>query len=131
MSKRKTAVAEARIDVERIADSCGYGVPLMRFERKRTQYDAWLEKKVRDDALDDYVADEMSHSAMHLINRDESRHIAIDFHMTEKYSSDEYWAVQRRPTVRELARGLRSLAKMSGQHAGRRLVVRDIEDPLG
>jgi hypothetical protein len=45
-----------RIDVERIADSCGYGVPLMRFEKRRTQYDAWLEKQLRDSALDDYVA---------------------------------------------------------------------------
>ena len=26
-----------RVDVERIADSCGYGVPLMSFEGKRTQ----------------------------------------------------------------------------------------------
>ena len=46
-----------RVDVERIADSCGYGVPLMRFEAKRTQYDAWMEKKLRDDALDAYVAE--------------------------------------------------------------------------
>jgi hypothetical protein len=46
-----------RVDVERIADSCGYGVPLMRFEGKRTQYDAWMAKKLRDDALDAYVAD--------------------------------------------------------------------------
>jgi hypothetical protein len=46
-----------RIDVERVADSCGYGVPLMQFEGKRTQYDAWVDKKVRDGALDDYVAE--------------------------------------------------------------------------
>jgi hypothetical protein len=46
-----------RVDVERIADSCGYGVPLMRFEGKRTQYDAWVEKKVRDGGLDAYVAE--------------------------------------------------------------------------
>ena len=44
------------VRVERIADSCGYGVPLMRFDGKRTQYDAWVDKKVRDDALDHYVA---------------------------------------------------------------------------
>jgi Pyridoxamine 5'-phosphate oxidase len=46
-----------RVDVERIADSCGYGVPFMRFEGKRTQYEAWMEKKLRDDALDAYVAE--------------------------------------------------------------------------
>ena len=46
-----------RVDVERIADSCGYGVPLMRFEAKRTQYDRWVEQKVRDGGLDAYVAE--------------------------------------------------------------------------
>lgn len=66
-------------------------------------------------SLDDYVDDEMSHRAMHLINRDESRHIAIDFHMTEHYSSDEYMAELRkrpRPSVREIATALRTLATM-------------------
>src|SRR6187551_2616713 len=46
-------------------------------------------------SLDDYVNDEMSHRAMHLINRDESRHIAVDFHMTEYYCSDEYLEIVR------------------------------------
>ena len=46
-----------RIDVQRVADSCGYGVPLMRFDGKRSQYDAWVDKKVRDGALEDYVAE--------------------------------------------------------------------------
>jgi len=66
-------------------------------------------------SLDDYVADEMSHRAMHLINRDESRHIAVDFHMTETYCSDEYLAEIRkrpRPSVRELARMSRVLLTM-------------------
>lgn len=66
-------------------------------------------------SLDDYVADEMSHQAMHLINRDESRHIAVDFHMTEFYCSDEHLAeIARRPrsSARELARMARSLATM-------------------
>ena len=66
-------------------------------------------------SLDDYVADEMSHRAMHLINRDESRHIAVDFHMTEFYCSDEYAEIIRarpRPSVREMARMARVLAMM-------------------
>jgi hypothetical protein len=46
-----------RIDVERIADSCGYGVPLLRFDGRRTQYDAWVDKKTRDGGFDDYVAE--------------------------------------------------------------------------
>jgi Pyridoxamine 5'-phosphate oxidase len=46
-----------RVDVERVSDSCGYGVPLMQFDGKRTQYDAWVDKKVRDGGLEDYVAE--------------------------------------------------------------------------
>jgi hypothetical protein len=34
-------------DVTRVADSCGYGVPLMSFEGLRPHADAWAEKKVR------------------------------------------------------------------------------------
>jgi hypothetical protein len=66
-------------------------------------------------SLDDYVDDDMSHQAMHLINRDESRHIAVDFHMTEHYCSDEHLAEirKRRPTSkREMARMLRVVATM-------------------
>jgi len=43
-------------------------------------------------AIDDFVKDEMSAAAMELINRDESRHIAIDYHMAEYYASDAYEA---------------------------------------
>jgi hypothetical protein len=66
-------------------------------------------------SLDDYVADEMSHAAMHLINRDESRHIAVDFHMTEHYCSDDYLAEIRRrprPSVKDIASGTAALARM-------------------
>jgi predicted pyridoxine 5'-phosphate oxidase superfamily flavin-nucleotide-binding protein len=46
------AVDEARravivVAVERIADSCGYGVPLMAYEEQRPHLDAWAEKKLR------------------------------------------------------------------------------------
>ncbi len=66
-------------------------------------------------SLDDYVADDMSHRAMHLINRDESRHIAIDFHMTEVYASDAHLVAAKlrpRPSLRELADGVRAVATM-------------------
>jgi hypothetical protein len=33
------------VDIERIADSCGYGVPVMPYEAERTQLDAWVERK--------------------------------------------------------------------------------------
>jgi Pyridoxamine 5'-phosphate oxidase len=36
-----------RIDVECIADSCGYGVPLMRYEGERRQLAEWTDKRLR------------------------------------------------------------------------------------
>jgi hypothetical protein len=49
-----------RVDVERIADSCGYGVPLMSYEGERPQSRAWAQTKLAKGgpgALDDYVAE--------------------------------------------------------------------------
>jgi hypothetical protein len=34
-----------RVEVSRISDSCGYGVPLMRFEGERSQMIEWAERK--------------------------------------------------------------------------------------
>jgi hypothetical protein len=52
------ARAIVRVDVERIADSCGYGVPLMDYAGERPQAAAWVERKLAQSptALDDYVA---------------------------------------------------------------------------
>ena len=33
------------VDVRRISDSCGYGVPLMKYEGERSQLHLWAEKK--------------------------------------------------------------------------------------
>jgi predicted pyridoxine 5'-phosphate oxidase superfamily flavin-nucleotide-binding protein len=41
---RRTVVV---VHVERIADSCGYGVPLMGYEGERPHHDAWAQKKLR------------------------------------------------------------------------------------
>ena len=50
-------------------------------------------------SIDDYVDDDMSRQAMVLINRDESRHIAIDYYMVEHYSSDAYLeSIRDRPS---------------------------------
>src|SRR5579883_3191336 len=43
-------------------------------------------------SINDFVHDAMSEEAMRLINRDESRHIAIDYHMVEYYASAAYLA---------------------------------------
>ncbi|MDQ6748217.1 MAG: pyridoxamine 5'-phosphate oxidase family protein [Candidatus Dormibacteraeota bacterium] len=51
--------AVIRVGVERIADSCGYGVPLMRYEGERRNSRAWAEGKLAKagpDALEDYKA---------------------------------------------------------------------------
>lgn len=58
-------------------------------------------------SIDGFVDDAMSSEVMTRINRDESRHIAIDFYMTEYYSSEEYQKelakAQKRPLREELA----------------------------
>lgn len=64
-------------------------------------------------SIDDFVDDEMSHRAMHLINRDESRHIAVDYHMAEYYASTEYRAwleAQPKKHLRDHARAMKGLA---------------------
>jgi hypothetical protein len=58
-------VEEARraivlVDVDRIADSCGYGVPLMGYEGERPHMEAWAEKKMRSggaEAIEAYKAE--------------------------------------------------------------------------
>lgn len=48
------------VDVERIADSCGYGVPLMSYEGTRPHMAAWAQKKLRvggAEAIDAYKAE--------------------------------------------------------------------------
>jgi pyridoxamine 5'-phosphate oxidase-like protein len=54
-----TERAVIRVDVQRIADSCGYGVPVMEFVGPRPQYERWAESKRRkggEHALDEYMA---------------------------------------------------------------------------
>jgi len=41
-----------RVEMERISDSCGYGVPLYRYEGERQQLAAWAERKGQDGLLD-------------------------------------------------------------------------------
>ena len=46
-------------------------------------------------SINDFAHDETSEAAMRLINRDESRHIAVDYYMVEYYGSDAYDAKMR------------------------------------
>lgn len=63
-------------------------------------------------SLNDYVDDDMMRRAMQMINRDESRHVAIDFHMVEHYASDEYRRQQPFSLVKH-AKSARVLARMA------------------
>jgi hypothetical protein len=45
------------MDVERISDSCGYGVPIMEFQRHRDNLDHWVESKGGEPAMVDYRAE--------------------------------------------------------------------------
>jgi hypothetical protein len=64
------AAPEARraiivVDIARIADSCGYGVPLMAYEGVRPHQDAWAAKKLRTggpDALRAYQREKNARS---------------------------------------------------------------------
>ena len=54
-----------RVDVTRVADSCGYGVPLMAYEGKREHARLWAEKRLRahgPDGLRTYEAEHNTES---------------------------------------------------------------------
>jgi hypothetical protein len=60
-----TERAVIRVDVERIADSCGYGVPVMEYVGDRPQYEAWAGTKLRKggpEALEEYMAEHNARS---------------------------------------------------------------------
>jgi mannose-6-phosphate isomerase-like protein (cupin superfamily) len=40
------------VDLDRISDSCGYGVPLLRYEAERTQLQDWAERKGAEGLVD-------------------------------------------------------------------------------
>jgi hypothetical protein len=53
------------VHVQRVADSCGYGVPLMSVEGQRPHMDAWAAKKLRTggaEALADYQREKNTRS---------------------------------------------------------------------
>jgi len=89
-------------------------------------------------SINDYVSDEASDQAMRLINRDESRHIAIDYHMVGFYSSPA-WNAKRaqRPSKspRDHARAAWTFTSMLyyGQPFFRDVFFRPMEriDPSG
>jgi hypothetical protein len=66
-------------------------------------------------SIDDFVDDPLSAQAMTLINRDESRHIAMDYYMVGRFSSPEYREKKRalpQPTLAQRTAGARAFAAM-------------------
>ena len=66
-------------------------------------------------SINDFVHDGMSGQAMDLINRDEARHIAIDYYMVGYYASPDYAEDRRRrprPSAAELGRGAWTFANL-------------------
>ena len=51
--ERRTTRSIVRVQIDRVSDSCGYGVPLYRFEGERSQLDDWAARK-GDEDLDRY-----------------------------------------------------------------------------
>lgn len=49
------------VDVERIIDSCGYGVPMYEFRRHRDSMDNWVKARTAED-IDAYRRDKNAHS---------------------------------------------------------------------
>lgn len=69
------------VEVTRVADSCGYGVPLMEYHARRPHMDAWAAKKLRvggADALEAYQRENNSLSVDRLAAVDGNRAPARD-----------------------------------------------------
>jgi hypothetical protein len=60
-------------------------------------------------SINDYVHDTMSQRAMDLVNRDESRHIAVDYHMAEYYASPAYQEWLEKQPPQPLAQRVKAL----------------------
>ena len=50
-----------RVELSRISDSCGYGVPLLKYQQERTQLTAW-SRKLGPEKLSDYARDKNARS---------------------------------------------------------------------
>jgi hypothetical protein len=62
---RESRRAIVLVELVRVADSCGYGVPLMKHEGRRPHMDLWAAKKLRvggPDALLDYQREKNARS---------------------------------------------------------------------
>ncbi|MFO0549064.1 MAG: ferritin-like domain-containing protein [Polyangiaceae bacterium] len=77
-------------------------------------------------SIDDYVDDPTCHDVIALINRDESRHVAVDYHMVEFYASPEWLAEEAAQPKRPVGERLRALASFAGVVATARPFIEDV-----
>jgi hypothetical protein len=54
------------VDVTRVSDSCGYGVPLMSYEGERPHHTKSAEKRIRVHGQDAYADYQREHNAVSL-----------------------------------------------------------------
>lgn len=82
-------------------------------------------------SIDDFVDDPTCHDAMKLINRDESRHVSVDYYMTEFYASPAWQAqcaAEPRKSASEIAR---AVAAFTGMILAAKPFIRDVfVDPM-
>ncbi|HUZ88533.1 MAG TPA: pyridoxamine 5'-phosphate oxidase family protein [Candidatus Acidoferrales bacterium] len=71
------ARAVVEVELDRISDSCGYGVPLMEFVADRPQMAAWVAKKERSGGIGQYRDENNSHSIDGLPALEESAYLSL------------------------------------------------------
>jgi len=77
-------------------------------------------------SIDDYVDDPTCHDVMKLINRDESRHVAIDYFMVDFYASPAWAREEAAMARRTLADTARALVSFSGILLSAKPFIRDV-----
>jgi hypothetical protein len=77
-------------------------------------------------SIDDYVDDATCHDVMKLINRDESRHVAVDYHMVEYYASPAWQGELERLPRRSPAQSARAAWAFAGVLATAKPFIRDV-----
>ncbi len=77
-------------------------------------------------AIDDFVDDPVCHDVMKLINRDESRHVAVDYHMVEYYTSPAWAEELAAAPRRSVPEAARAAAAFAGMLLTARPFIRDV-----
>lgn len=77
-------------------------------------------------SIDDFLDDPTCHDVMRLINRDESRHVAMDYFMVDYYASDTHREEERRAPRRTLAEWRRAAWSLGDMMLAAKPFIRDV-----